>query len=209
MIGSVKHGSVIVRRIINNVNLQQHQLPFGRSTVFRGLSYNTSSIDYFKIMGIEQTFGISIDTLKTEYKKLMNKHHPDRHTLKPLSEQETAAEEASLVTRGYEVLKDDYERALHLLELSGVPMEDNVSGDIVGQEVLMNVMELREEVDDAKSDDKLKHLLDMNKERIRETCDNLGLAFEKGDLKNAKRFTAMLQYWNRIEEMIIEKISSP
>jgi len=133
--------------------------------------------------------------------------HPDRHSLKPADERQTIADLASNVTRGYGVLKDNHARALHLLKLEGTPMEDTISGDIVGQEFLMMVMELREEVDLAtQNDEDLKSIRDDNNKRIREVCHEIGIAFDGNDLDEAKRLTAMLQYWNKIEEEILEKI---
>lgn len=132
--------------------------------------------------------------------------HPDRHASKPSDEREAVADLASIVTTGYAVLKDDHERALHLLTLEGEPMEDTISGDIVGQEVLMTVMELREEVDLAQNNEDLKRLQDENDERVREACREIGAAFDGHDLGEVKRWTAMLQYWNKIEEEISKKI---
>ena len=57
----------------------------------------------------------------------MKQLHPDRHTLKDTSEQERVSALATKVTNGFSVLKDDHQRALHLLDLSGAPMEDTVS----------------------------------------------------------------------------------
>lgn len=136
----------------------------------------------------------------------MNKFHPDRHTLKSDLEKEAAAEEATRISRSYGVLQDDHERALHLLELGGMPMEENVSGDIVGQAFLFEIMELREEVDNANSNVKLKELLSDNRKRISDTCEKLGDAFHDNNFTEAKRLTAILQYWKRIDELIIEKI---
>lgn len=136
----------------------------------------------------------------------MKKFHPDRHTLKPKAEQDTLAEKATTISRSYGVLQDDHERALHLLELGGMPMEENISGDIVGQQFLLQIMELREEVDDTKSEHNLKHLLADNKQRMNDTCSELAIAFSKNDFVGAKRMTAKLQYWKRIDELIIEKL---
>jgi len=139
--------------------------------------------------------------------------HPDKHTLKPREEQESVARSTSNVTRGYEVLKNDYQRALHLLELKGNAMEDDVSGSILGHDFLMEIMEIRETIDsinmtDNTNDDleELQKLLAENKERIAATCHELAIAFGKDDLDEAKRLAAKLQYWNRIEETITAKI---
>jgi DnaJ-domain-containing protein 1 len=60
----------------------------------------------------------------------MKQLHPDKHTLKPVKEKEEAAKDASNMTRAYETIKDDYDRALHLLKLEGYPMGENFSVSI-------------------------------------------------------------------------------
>lgn len=132
--------------------------------------------------------------------------HPDKHTLKSLEKQESTAKLASEVTRGYEVLKDDYERSLHLLELNGNKMDEDISGDILGHDFLMNIMEIREQTDGTDDVTELKKLLAENQGRIDETCEELAIAFGNDDLDEAKRLAAKLQYWNRIRETILEKI---
>lgn len=135
----------------------------------------------------------------------MGEYHPDRHTLKSQSEQDEASQQAAKISRSYEVLSDNHERSLHLLALGGNPMEDDVSGEILDQAFLMEIMELREEVDDAKDEEELKLLQLRNKKRIDKTCQQLSDAFGQKDLDEAKRLTAMLQYWKRIDELITEK----
>ena len=65
--------------------------------------------------------------LKTLYTKAIVEAHPDKHTHKSAEEQQVVADLASLVTQAYGVLKNNHSRALHLLELEGYPMEDDVS----------------------------------------------------------------------------------
>jgi molecular chaperone HscB len=165
-----------------------------------------SHTDYFQIMGLQQSFKISQQDLKHLYKEHMKILHPDKHTLKSLEKQESTAKLASEVTRGYEVLKDDYERSLHLLELNGNKMDEDISGDILGNDFLMNIMELREQTDGTDDVTELKKLLAENQGRIDETCEELAVAFGNDDLDEAKRLAAKLQYWNRIRETILEKI---
>lgn len=163
-------------------------------------------IDYFKILGIQKSFKISQEDLKRLYKDHMKELHPDKHTLKSKEEQELTAKLASEVTRGYEVLTDDYERSLHLLELNGNKMEEDISGSILGHEFLMDIMEIREETESTDDKAKLENLLSENQVRIGDTCEDLADSFEKNDLDEAKRHAAKLQYWNRIRETIKEKL---
>mmetsp|Transcript_8740 Transcript_8740/g.10143 ORF Transcript_8740/g.10143 Transcript_8740/m.10143 type:complete len:141 (-) Transcript_8740:857-1279(-) len=137
----------------------------------------------------------------------MKELHPDKHTLKPMEEREKVAELTSQVTSGYEMLSDDYKRALHLLDLEGHAIKDDISGNILGTEFLMKIMEFREDVDDAQSDEELKKLHQENMERMDTTIHDLMNAFYARDFDRAKRLTATLQYWNRIQETIREKLS--
>lgn len=77
----------------------------------------------------------------------------------------------------------------------------------MGPEFLMQIMEVRETIDFISSDQDLQKMLDENRDRAGEVCDDLGEAFEKGNLDEARRLTAMLQYWNRAEETIREKMT--
>jgi len=70
----------------------------------------------------------------------------------------------------------------------------------------MMVMELREEVDLAQNEKDLECVRDGNDQRIREACHEIGAAFDRNDLDDVKRWTAMLQYWNKIEEEILKKV---
>lgn len=174
-------------------------------------------INYFNLLGQPETFTISHSELKQSYQSQMKLLHPDKHTLKSEPERQEVAEKSTNVVRAYEVLKDNYQRALHLLELNGESLEEegvSVSGNIVGMDILMLVMEVREKVDAIlekyeRSDEekqKLQLLLDENSQRTDETITALMDAFESKDLAQAKRLVATLQYWNKINETIIDKI---
>jgi molecular chaperone HscB len=76
-------------------------------------------------------YQISQDVLKKQYREKMKQLHPDKHTLKPEKEQEEAAKHASNMTRAYETIKDNYDRALHLLKLEGYPIGENFSVSIL------------------------------------------------------------------------------
>mmetsp|Transcript_6433 Transcript_6433/g.9420 ORF Transcript_6433/g.9420 Transcript_6433/m.9420 type:complete len:206 (-) Transcript_6433:127-744(-) len=165
-------------------------------------------IDYFEVIGIQRTFETSPEELKQLYREKMKEMHPDKHTLKPLEERELVAEKTSEMTMAYNMLKDDYERALHLLELKGHPIEDNLSGNILGAEFLMQVMSIREEVEESKSNEDLSRQLQENKIRISEAVEDLAAAFDQDDFHKAKCAAVSLNYWKRIEETVKDKMTS-
>ena len=71
----------------------------------------------------------------------------------------------------------------------------------------MEVMEIREEIEHASSDDELRPILKSCQEKQSDLCLELAEAFREERIDDAKALTATLQYWNRIEETILEKIS--
>lgn len=150
----------------------------------------------------------------------MGQYHPDRfHSLNDAAE--SGSEDApktldelhqlsSSITRAYDVLSDPHARAEHLLELNNAAITENCS-ELVDMGLLMEVMEIREEIDSASHDaEVLRTLLGQNERRVENTARLLGRAFDEdgGDMDAARRSTAQLQYWKRIEEKIVDKLST-
>jgi len=163
--------------------------------------------DYFDVLGVDRKFNQSTDELKSKYRSLMTKFHPDRHVSSSEEGKALKASMASNVTRAYGVIGNPLTRALHLLELRGAAIGESDSS-IVDSELLLEIMEVREHVDCASSDDELRPLLKSCQKQNSELCEELAKSFQEDRLDDAKYQAAKLQYWNRIEETIMEKISS-
>lgn len=141
----------------------------------------------------------------------MNELHPDRHMNNNKSEQnEKNAILASNVTRAYSTIMDPHARALHLLQLHGYDITEMDRGDVlVGSNMLHEIMEIREAIYEASTDEDLKPMLKHNSLYIQRTCLQLASALDdQEDYEEAKKLTAQLQYWNRIDETIREKMTS-
>eukprot|EP00592_Proboscia_alata_P021970 CAMPEP_0194407560 /NCGR_PEP_ID=MMETSP0176-20130528/5566_1 /TAXON_ID=216777 /ORGANISM="Proboscia alata, Strain PI-D3" /LENGTH=249 /DNA_ID=CAMNT_0039207239 /DNA_START=1 /DNA_END=750 /DNA_ORIENTATION=+ len=170
---------------------------------------HTETPDYFRVLGIERTFSLNLSDLSASYKKLMSDFHPDRHVLKSAEVREKMSKVASDVTEAYTIISHPHSRAMHLLTIiSGDSVNERDTGALVGNVFLMSIMEIREVIDDASSDEQLKVLRKENSARTQHTCDDLAVAYENDCLDDAKICTAQLQYWNRIEVSILEKITS-
>lgn len=70
----------------------------------------------------------------------------------------------------------------------------------------VQVMEAREEVDAEEDQEKLVKLHASNKERQALVCKQLSEAFAAEDLETARKLTAQLSYWVRLEEAIAAKL---
>jgi DnaJ-domain-containing protein 1 len=78
----------------------------------------------------------------------------------------------------------------------------------VGHVFLMEIMEVRESVDNTTGDDALRPLLLENQKQIEETSELLSRAFENTNIEKALELTAQLQYFTRVDETIREKMKS-
>jgi hypothetical protein len=97
--------------------------------------------------------------------------------------------------------------ALHLLELHGHMIGES-DQSVVSNAFLMEIMEAREEVEHASTDAQLKPLLKACQTRQSELCKELEKSFDDHSVDDAKLQTARLQYLRRIEDTILEKITS-
>ena len=94
-------------------------------------------------------------------------------------------------------------RATHLLELLGRPLsEEDGAGELLGPAFLMEVMELREELEDAPDEARLVVLRERNQAQLEALGSELAVAFASLQLDEARKLAAQLQYLNRIHEEI-------
>jgi len=184
--------------------------------------------DAFRIFDLPHQFGLDEQELRNKYRTAMKALHPDVQQQKQRTRSSTANNnqnnadsysadhEASAVTRAYDTLKRPHERATHLLELLGHPLKEDEaqqqqtassSSPLVGACFLMDVMLTREEIEEAAADKNqaaLEKLHKTNAARMRECYDHLDAAFGARDFDAARKWTAQLQYWNRIDERLRE-----
>lgn len=66
----------------------------------------------------------------------------------------------------------------------------------------MEVLEAREEIEEAQSEEDLWPMKVINEERIRGSLKRLGELFKEDDLENAKVETVRLRYWVNIRESL-------
>ncbi|GBF88744.1 iron-sulfur cluster co-chaperone mitochondrial [Raphidocelis subcapitata] len=166
-----------------------------------------SSQTYFDLMGIrEPTFDIDTAALERRYKLLQWTLHPDKSVARTPQEQGFSAEHASHVNQAYGVLRKPLSRANYLLSLAGVQAGDNFEGTIEDPELLMEVMEAREQVEATDDPRELAPLLDSARARQSALEARLSEAFRARDTGAAAALVAQLTYYVRLEEAITAKM---
>jgi len=159
------------------------------------------------------SFKIDNRKLRNEFLQLQARAHPDRHP----QERKTQAEAlSSRINNAYKTLSDPLLRAQYLLSLHyGTDVSSDEAAKLDGgdsqqgedAELLMTVMEAREVIEDAESEDQLLSVRKENDERVSNTVRILEKAFDEGDWETARQETVRLRYWVGIGESIKEWVS--
>ena len=188
---------------------------------------NAVTVDFFGLFGLPRIVRIDLAELKQTYLKLMIEHHPDKQLHKDPSQEEEDQITAETITHAYQTLQLPHTRAMHWLELHGCPLveEDspirdatNLSQNLVGMEFLMEIMEWRESIEDAGTDQsKLKEIASKTQAlhsecqaNIEELLDGVNDGVDGTEtlndatLQGARELTAQLQYWHRLETTLKE-----
>ena len=189
-----------------------HSDPPGDRRISNGI------VNQFELLGLPTIFHIDEQQLKTNYLKLMVESHPDKlasqqrgRSSSPASAGGGSGEHdnlASMVTKAFDTLQKPHTRAQHLLELVGRPLEEAATANLVGLEFLGEILEWRESIQAESDQRNLHEWRDRCRDRNEETCRALADALDAHDWDAALERTAQLQYWNRVDETLRDKMDT-
>ena len=117
----------------------------------------------FELFGIPAQFAQDRATLDAKWKDLQREAHPDKFAAQGVAAQRVAMQWSVRINEAYQRLKDPLKRASYLCELNGAPInaENNTA---MPTDFLMQQMEWREALDDAKTAKKMDQIaLEANK----------------------------------------------
>jgi molecular chaperone HscB len=157
---------------------------------------------YFALLNLEPRFALRSDQLDLAYRTLAARVHPDRHAHSGAAAQREAMMLAADANDAYRTLKRPVLRARHLLSLRGVETAER--GAALSPSFLMEQMELREYLDQAKGERNLSALNDLHT-ATRNRAAALSAALERQlDVENDA--AAASETVHRL--MFIEKLSA-
>lgn len=181
-----------------------------RSGGQRWLSTQSSGgkADHFARFCLEPSFVIDLDALKTNYQSLQRGFHPDTLSAAGVTaphDVAAAQAESASINDSYAVLLSPLRRAEHLLELAGDGLAE---GDgVADSALLMQVMEWREDIEDAQEANDVDTLGTLRAEfhaLQTEAEDGVAAAWEpeQPDLAVVRAATIRLKYTRRALEQI-------
>lgn len=146
-------------------------------------------------------FKVDLSRLKKEFLQLQSRAHPDLHQG---NNKDRAEGVSAAINDAYKTLQQPLLRAQYLLSLRGTEIADYYVDDNSDQELIMDVLEIREAIEDAESPEEIAKLQGLNAERIRACVERLEEFFAKDDLCAARTEVGRLKYWCSIEEALRE-----
>lgn len=111
----------------------------------------------FELFGMPMQFAQDRAQLDARWKELQREAHPDKFAAQGAAAQRVAMQWSVRINEAYQRLKDPLKRASYLCELHGAPInaENNTA---MPSDFLMQQMEWREALEDAKSIDDLEKI---------------------------------------------------
>jgi molecular chaperone HscB len=158
--------------------------------------------NHFDLFGLPPRYSIEGETLERSYREIQSQVHPDRFAHAGDAERRASLQWTTRVNEAYRTLKDPVQRAKHLLELQGVDVafETNTA---MPPDFLMQQMELREALEEAKSPGALDEMRKTLREQQAQIQRQIGDAIDaKKDYASAAGLVRKLQFLDRLDEEI-------
>jgi molecular chaperone HscB len=163
----------------------------------------------FAIFGMEPGFALERDALDQRWKDLQREAHPDRFAMADAQAQRQAMQWSVRINEAYQRLKDPLKRAAYLCELNGVPIQAE-NNTAMPAAFLMQQMQWREELEEARSGEALERMADevgaarrTMLTQLQQTADVLGdfaaLAQQVRALMFVERFASDVE--NRLDQL--------
>jgi molecular chaperone HscB len=166
----------------------------------------SSPINYFSLLGLAPAFDVDLQALEKAYFTAQRQYHPDRFVGKPAAERQQAMQTSVDINNAYTTLKDPHSRACYVLKQQGIEVADSKTAAKPSQSLLMSIMEWREGVQEAQSEDELAKLEASLAGLQKAALEAISQAFLKADWDGMAQETMRLGYLAKTREEIAQKL---
>jgi len=167
--------------------------------------------NYFEIFGLPVDYAVDLELLDDRFLDLQKQVHPDRFAAGTDHEKRLAMQWATLVNTANETLRSSLPRAIYVLGLRGVELEDNPT---LPPALLMDQIELREQLESIEDGEGGLKELDAFLQKMQKTIKQVQAEFKEAldqDTDKAERLVYELQFIsklmdsaNRLEEKLLD-----
>ncbi|MFJ2987560.1 Fe-S protein assembly co-chaperone HscB [Collimonas sp. NPDC087041] len=160
--------------------------------------------NHFELFQLPQRFTLDTSALEQAYHEVQNQTHPDRFVNATSAEKRVAMQWTTRANEAYQTLKSPFKRAAYLCELNGVELEVE-SNTAMPTAFLMQQMEWRETLDDARAEKNLAALEQLDEElraARRADLQRIGVLLDAGDFQQAAQYVRQLMFLEKFGEEI-------
>jgi molecular chaperone HscB len=164
--------------------------------------------NHFELFHLPQCFAIDLSVLDSAYHEVQSQVHPDKFVNASDAEKRVAMQWATRANEAYLTLKKPLQRARYLCELNGADLqiESNTS---MPREFLMQQMEWREMLDDAKTALDVDALEKLEQELLasrRNSIGQIGLLLDAGVFAEAALEVRKLMFLEKFRDELSDLI---
>jgi len=154
---------------------------------------------HFGILGFKPSYELDIQDIDTAYRNLQKLLHPDVFAQAGPEVLEIAQQHSARASEAAKVLRSPLLRGHHVLELKGVKAlaEDQRIQDM---EMMMEVMEVSEELEEASTQEAVDALAKANHGKMRGVEADVSKAIGDDALDEVRRLLERLQMYTRLDE---------
>jgi len=160
--------------------------------------------NHFELFHLPQQFTVDMKVLDQAYREVQNQVHPDKFASAPDAEKRVAMQWATRANEAYQTLKSPLRRAKYLCELHGVDLETE-SNTAMAPAFLMQQMEWREALDDARADKDLAALERLDDEldsARRQQLEQIGATLDNQDFARAAQGVRQLMFLEKFGDEV-------
>ena len=158
----------------------------------------------FSLFQMEPAVVVDVAILEKRFRDLQKRLHPDKFSTKSKREQDISSSSSALVNVAYQTLRNPMERLKYVLSEAGIGVLSETSGSFGDPNLLMEIMELREQVESSRDTMELQGLQSMNQLEINATLEALNRHFEAREDASLGEASVRLQYLTKLDEEIDE-----
>jgi len=126
--------------------------------------------DYFTLFGLSKIYTQDLQVIKARFYQLQKKSHPDNFINATPQEKRLSVEQSAMINEAFKTLTDPIKRATYLLKCHGIDCQSETDTSMP-ESFLIEQMELRENIHEASTKEKVESALKAFEQQLSEYLD--------------------------------------
>ncbi len=166
---------------------------------------NLNQQNHFQKFNLTEGFDVDLDYLETKYLSFQQEFHPDKLIGKSKEDKINLEHNSLLINEAFEILNNPLKRAIYLLKINGININDDNCKITPDQETLIANLELRELIFESKDKEKINNIKKSCLKEIKIILKNAKQSFEEKSFEKCALELIKAKYLDKSLEEIKRK----